>query len=102
MVASTPSSGLPQAGWLTSVPSASSIVTLSNGTGKKLTLRKTATGQDFVIDTTTCSSSLKPAQSCSYSISFKPGKAGTKNETFKVFDAINSPHTVGLQGVGTR
>ena len=45
---------------------------------------------------------FETAQSCSYSISFKPGKAGTKNETFKVFDAINSPHTVGLQGVGTR
>ncbi|HTY56868.1 MAG TPA: NHL repeat-containing protein, partial [Candidatus Binataceae bacterium] len=83
-----------------SVPSS---VTLSNGSAKKLTLRKTTIGQDFVIVSTTCSPSLGAGQSCDYSISFEPLKAGSKNETFKVFDnAIDSPQMVTLQGTATR
>jgi probable HAF family extracellular repeat protein len=81
--------------------SAPSSVTLNNGTEKKLTIRKTTIGKDFVVVSTTCSSTLEPGQSCDYSISFEPLKAGDKGESFKVFDsAINSPQNVELQGSG--
>jgi len=80
-----------------------SMVTLSNGTGKKLTINRTAIGGDFKILLSTCSSTLKAGQSCNYWLIFHPQSAGTKNELFRLFDnAPHSPQKVKLHGVGTR
>jgi len=83
--------------------SAPGDVTLSNGTGKKLTIRGTAIGRNFKIVSTTCSSVLNSGQSCGYFISFEPLTTGTKNELLQVFDsAPKSPQKVKLQGIGKR
>jgi len=83
--------------------SAPSTTTLTNGTGKKVTISGIAIGNDFGIVSTTCSSVLKPGQSCNYLVSFHPRSAGTKNELFRVFDsATNSPQKVQLNGIATR
>ena len=82
--------------------SAASIVTLSNGTGSKLTIKSTAVGLDFIIVNTTCSSVLNAGQSCNYLVSFRPRSAGTKSEVFRVTDNINSPQKVQLHGIGQR
>jgi hypothetical protein len=54
--------------------SAAQTITLSNGTGKKITIRGTAIGIDYKIVSTTCSSALKPGQSCNYIVSFRSGQ----------------------------
>jgi hypothetical protein len=79
-----------------SLPSA---VTLNNQSGKKLTIKSTTIGPDFVVVSTTCGSVLKAGQSCSFLISFQPQSTVTTSETFEVFDsASNSPQQVQLQG----
>jgi hypothetical protein len=83
--------------------SAPSSVTLSNGSGNKLTIRGTVIGIDYKVVSTTCSSTLNAGQSCNYMVSFRPLSAGTKNEQFRVFDSAgNSPQKVQLNGLGTR
>ena len=82
--------------------SAPSSVTLTNGAAKTLIIRGTAIGLDFFIVNTTCSSVLNAGQSCTYLLSFRPLSAGTKSQTFKITDNINSPQKVQLHGVGQR
>jgi hypothetical protein len=83
--------------------SPSSSVTLFNGTSSKLTIKSAATGLDFTIVSTTCSSTLSAGQSCSYTLNFRPLTVGTKSEPFVVNDSSpNSPQQVELIGVGER
>ncbi len=81
--------------------SAAQTLTLSNGTGKRLTIRGTAIGIDFTVVSTTCSSALNAGASCAYMVSFQPRRAGTKNEKFRV-TVTGASLKVQLQGVATR
>jgi hypothetical protein len=77
-----------------------SVVTLTNGSASKLTIKSTSVGFDFEIMSTTCGSSLGAGQSCTYAIEFRPLTTGTKSELFKVNDSSpDSPQEVHLQGI---
>jgi hypothetical protein len=83
--------------------SAPADVKLSNGSGRKLTIRGTTIGRDFKIAVSTCPSVLSAGQSCDYFISFQPQSTGNKKEKFTVTDSGGkSPLTVMLEGVGSR
>jgi len=80
--------------------SPASVVTLTNGSGTKLTIKSVSAGIDFEIASTTCGASLNIGQSCTYSIEFRPLTVGTKNELLKVNDSSpDSPQEVQLQGI---
>ncbi|MGD0076790.1 MAG: kelch repeat-containing protein, partial [Candidatus Binataceae bacterium] len=81
--------------------SPASTVTLSNGTGKQIKIKGFATGGDYKVVSTTCSSTLNAGQSCNYMLSFRPQRAGTKNEAFRV-TVTGTSLKVKLHGVGTR
>lgn len=80
--------------------SAAKVVMLSNGTTKKITVRGAKIGADFKIVSTSCPSSLAALESCEYSISFEPRRAGSRNETFKL--NAGSAQQVALNGIATR
>jgi hypothetical protein len=80
--------------------STASAVTLTNGTSTTLTISGTSIGLDFIVVSTTCSSSLAAGQSCAYMLAFRPLTAGSKSETFRVNDSsADSPQKVQLLGV---
>ena len=62
------------------------------------------TGTDFgdFADTTTCSASLGPGQSCTISVSFTPQVKGSRHASVDVGDnGGGSPQRVALSGAGT-
>ena len=66
-------------------------------------IRGIAIGNDFKIIAAACSSTLKPGQSCSYSLGFKPRSAAASSGLFRLFDSsATGPHTVQLYGTGKR
>jgi hypothetical protein len=89
------------------VPTSSSaqIATITN-TGTGLLAINSATfgganAGDFS-KTTTCAATLGPTLSCTFSITFTPSAAGTRNATLTVTtDATGSPHVITLSGTGT-
>jgi hypothetical protein len=79
--------------------SASSTVTLTNGTGKTLDIRGTGIGLNFVVVGSTCPAALSPGHSCNYTINFRPLSVGTKSGQFRVRNNIKA-QVVHLTGVG--
>jgi len=77
------------------------VVTLSNGTTKKLALKGLAIGPDFELTSDACNSPLAPGGSCNYEISFAPQQAGKKHEEFRV-KVGGTTQTVKLRGVAKR
>jgi hypothetical protein len=79
-------------------------VTLTNGSGQDLTIRKWSIGANYAIVSTTCPpppSILPSGESCSFEIAFRPIYGGVRNELFQVF--TNPPggtETVRLSGTG--
>jgi hypothetical protein len=77
-----------------------SLVTLSNTGNAPLTLSEIAASGDYA-QTNTCVSPLAPRTYCTISITFTPTVVGGLSGTLTIVDdALGSPHTVALNGVG--
>jgi len=76
------------------------LVTLSNTGNAPLTLSEIAASGDYA-QTNTCVSPLAPRTYCTISITFTPTVVGGLSGTLTIVDdALGSPHTVALNGVG--
>ena len=71
--------------------SAPMTVTLNNGSGQDLKIRKWSIGVNYAIVGTTCPpppSILPSGDSCSFEIAFRPIYGGVRNELFQVYDNL--------------
>jgi hypothetical protein len=80
-------------------------VTLTNTGGSSLTISGVAlsgaNAGDFA-QTNTCGTSVAAGASCTISVTFRPTGAGSRSASLAITDdAVGSPHTVALTGVGT-
>ena len=76
-------------------------VTLTNKGPVTLAISSIEASGDF-LQMNTCGSTLIVGASCTISVSFKPSVRGTRTGTLTVADnAIGSPQTVALSGIGT-
>ena len=85
-------------------PSASQIVTLTNGGGSPFTISSIWLSgpqeNDFQISTT-CGASLAAAASCSVSVTFTPAGNGTRTALLYFADSVvGTPQSVALNGTG--
>ena len=92
----------------TSVASSSAplTVTLTNGPGSPISISSIgvsgSNASDFLVSSNTCGASLAIAASCTVSIVFEPGAAGTRTANLTFADsATNSPQIVALSGSGS-
>ena len=80
--------------------SAPQIVTLSNLGQASLTVTAVSISNDFS-ETNTCARTLRPQDSCSFSIAFQPSSIGLRIGYLSITDtAAGSPHNVSLSGSG--
>jgi len=88
-------------------PSASQPVTISNESGKAVSLYQIALGGadagDFSLsNTSTCGSSLGPAANCMVGVIFTAGAAGSRSASLMISNnGGGSPQVVALAGTGT-
>ena len=67
----------------------------------KLAVSKVEITGDFAINKNTCTKAILPGGTCNVSVTFSPTQSGPRTGTLKVYDdAIDSPQTVTLTGVG--
>lgn len=82
--------------------SSAKSVTLTNTGTDTLTLGAITIDGEWA-QTNTCSATLAPGASCSFSVTFTPGAAGDRSGALTVnSNAPGGPHTVALTGVGNR
>lgn len=80
--------------------SAPQYVTLQNTGDGTLTINGISVSGDFR-ESHTCGATLAPGGSCTLSVTFYPTQAGSRSGVLTVVDdAVGSPHTVSLSGVG--
>jgi hypothetical protein len=76
-------------------------VTLTNTGNTTVNISKTATSKNFS-QTNNCPSSLAPGALCVFYVTFTPENVGTLTGKLVIYDnALNSPQSVPLTGVGT-
>lgn len=81
--------------------SPSQTATLSSTGGFALAISSIQISGDFA-GTNTCSNSLGPGATCTFTITFTPTTAGARTGTLSINDnASGSPQTVALSGTGT-
>lgn len=91
---------------VTGTTSSSQTITISNSGNADLILGTLtisgANSSSFVISGSTCgSAAIPPSGTCSISISFSPGEAGSQASTLNIpSDAPSNPDAVSLSGVG--
>jgi uncharacterized repeat protein (TIGR01451 family) len=82
--------------------SSAKTVTLTNNGTATLTLGSIAISGDFD-QINTCSATIAPGASCTFSVTFTPSAAGNRAGVLTInSDAPDAPHTVDLTGVGNR
>ncbi|NNJ12165.1 choice-of-anchor D domain-containing protein [Chloroflexales bacterium ZM16-3] len=75
-------------------------VTLTNSGNDTLAISSIAASGDFA-RTTTCGATLAAGASCTISVTFTPTTTGSRSGTLTISsDAIGSPHSVSLSGIG--
>jgi hypothetical protein len=84
------------------IPSVPQMLTLTNGGQVPLNIASIATDNADYTTTNTCGSSVAPGKSCTITATFDPSLPEAESATLTVIDnAINSPQTVALSGIGS-
>lgn len=77
------------------------VFTLANKQAVALTGIVISTSADYIVTSTTCTTSLVAKSKCKINVAFKPTKLGLRNGTLSVADsAVDSPQTANLTGYG--
>jgi len=76
-------------------------IALTNTGGVQIVLNNVTITGDFTIKKNGCVKGISPGATCSISVTFTPTQKGTRTGILRIFDnAITSPQTVSLSGVG--
>jgi hypothetical protein len=92
--------GLTFPGQIVGSPGSPQTVTLTNTGAVPITISQVAVTGDFA-QTTTCGTSVAPAASCTFEVTFMATEAGDRTGALTIMDnASGGPHSVALTGTG--